>query len=132
MKKYLFVVFCALFVVALTGCGKKNQVVCTGTYSEGGMNMKAEVVADFDDSDKLTDASITYDLGDKTTADQYCSLFKMMENADQGVSVSCSGTKITIKGYAKMESEDGEDGLIGASKEDFIKAMTDEVITCNK
>ena len=132
MKKYLIVVFCALFAVALVGCGKKNQVTCTGTMSEGGLTIKAEAIGDFDANDKLTEATVIYDLGDKTTAEQYCSLFKMFESSEKGISISCSGSKITIKGYAQMEAEEGEENLIGASKDDFIKAMEKESFTCKK
>ena len=133
MKKYLIVVFCALFAVALTGCGKKNQVTCSGTITEGGLTIKAEVVGDFDANDKLTGATMVYDLGDKTTAEQYCTLFKMFESSEKGISISCSGSKITIKGYAQMADEDSEEELIGASKDDFIKAMQEqEGVTCQK
>ena len=131
MKKYLLVVLCVALLVVVTGCGNKNQLKCTGTINESGMEMKAEVVADFDESDKLTDATVSYDLGNKDTADQWCSLFKMMNDADKGIEVSCSGSKITIKGYAKV-TDDGEESMIGKTKEEFKQAMEAEVegITC--
>ena len=128
MKKYLFVLVCALLLL-VTGCGNKNQVKCTGKDESTGM--EAQIVADFDDNSKLVDASVVYDVKDKDTVEQYCSLFKLMENTDKGVSVSCSGTKITIKGFAKMEAdEDEEDSMIGKTKEEFIKAMEEEKFTC--
>jgi hypothetical protein len=129
VKKYFLVVFCALLMFTLTGCGK-NQVKCTGSYSEEGMKISAEMIADLDANDKVTDATAIFDLGDSNTANQYCSLFKLAETADSGVKVTCSGTKVTIEGYAKMESDDEEDELIGLSKEDFIKAMAEEDFTC--
>lgn len=131
MKKYLLALFCVMLLFVVTGCGSKNQVKCTGTQTESGITIKGEVIADLDNDNKITDATVVYDLGDKTTADQYCALFKLMENADKGVSVSCSGSKITIKGYANMESEDDDDDvLLGATKEEFIKAMEKENFTC--
>ncbi len=152
MKKYLLVVLCALLLVTVTGCGSskkeegenggngggsdtpsKNQVVCTATQEENGIKISAEIVADFDSSDKLTDAVVSYDLGDATTAQQYCSLFKLMEDAEKGVTVSCSGTKITVNGYAKMEASEDEKSLVGASKEEFIntvKSTEDGNFTC--
>ena len=147
MKKYLLVVICLLLLV-VTGCGKKdskkdeptptpvpkNTVVCSGTISESGMNMKAEITAEFDSSDLLTDASVVYEMSDSTTANQYCSLFKLMQDSSKGITVSCDGNKITINGYAKIDVEDENDkGLIGATKEEFKKAMEEEAegkVTC--
>ena len=131
MKKYLLVVFCAALLLVVTGCGNKNQLTCTGSMNESGIEMKAEVVADFDENDKLTDATVSYDLGSKETADQWCSMFKLMNDADKGIEVSCSGSKITIKGYAKMDDE-GEESMIGKTKEEFKAVMEKEVegITC--
>ena len=127
MKKYFFVVFFALLVV-LVGCGNKNQVKCTGEMNEGGLNIKAEVVADLDGDNKVKDATVVYDLGDETTATTYCSFFKLMEDSSKGISISCSGSKITIKGYAQMD--DGEEKLAGTTKDDFVKAMEAEGLTC--
>lgn len=133
MKKYLLVVFGALLVLVVTGCGNKNQVKCMASLSEGGISMDAEIIADFDDNDKLSDATIVYDLKDSETANQYCSLFKLMEDKDKGIEVSCSGSKVTVKGYAKLDDEEGEDSLVGATKEAFIKEMEfneDAKFTC--
>lgn len=137
MKRYFLGVLCALFAVAVTGCGNKNQIKCNASLSEAGMNLEAEIVADFDDNDKLTDATIVYDLKDSETAKQYCSLFKLMEDKEKGIEVECSGSKVTIKGYAKIdEAEDENDkSLIGATKEEFIKEMESSEegkFTCKK
>ena len=130
MKKYLLVVFCALLVLVVTGCGNKNQVTCTGSMTDSGMNIKAELVADFDDNDKLTDATVVYDLGDSNTATQWCALFQMMQDESKGIKVSCSGSKITIKGYAKMDADDEEETMVGKTKEEFKTAMEAEQFTC--
>ena len=131
MKKYFLVVFCALVLFVVTGCGSKNQVKCSGKLSEGEMNILAEVIADFDKDDKLTDATISYELDDEDTATQYCSLFKLMQDEEKGVTVTCSGKKITIKGYANLDSEEEEDSVVGKTKEEFIKYMQEEEkLTC--
>ncbi len=131
VKKYFLFVFCAVLLFVVTGCGNKNQVVCTGSSTEGGINIEAKLVADFDENDKLKDAEVTYDLKDKSSADQYCSLFKLMEDKDKGVTVDCSGSKITIKGYANMDVEEDEsDAMIGKTKEEFKKLMEEEEFTC--
>ena len=133
MKKYSLIAIAALLLVGCGGGGSKNTVTCTASQSEGGINMKAEVVAEFDSSDKLTDATVTYDLGDSTVANQYCSLFKLMEDEEKGVKVTCSGTKVTMTGFAQLDSTDEDEAAIGMSKEDFIKKMeesTDAAYSC--
>lgn len=130
MKKYLLVLACAVLLLT-AGCGKsssKNQVKCTGTQTEDGITIKGEVTADLDNDNKITDAVVVYELSDKTYAEQYCSLFKLFESAGDGVSVSCSGNKITIKGFANIDDGDGK--LAGMTKEDFIKSMEEEQFTC--
>ena len=127
MKKYFLVVFCALLLFVVTGCGNKNQVVCKATMTESGITMNAEVIGDLDNDNKIKDVTVVYDLNNSETADQYCSLFKMFEDSENGVSVSCSGSKVTIKGLSSMDiSDDDEDKVIGLTKEEFIKKATEE------
>jgi len=126
MKKYFLVAICALLLFVVTGCGNKNQVKCTGTMSENGVEVTAEAIGEFDKDDKLTSVTVIEDLGDKEKADQMCALFKAFMPADSGVDISCSGSKVTIKGYENMSKEDDEDKMIGMSKADFIKAMEEE------
>lgn len=136
MKKILLVSVCALFLLVLTGCGSsKNQVTCTGSSEENGIKMTAELVADFDKNDKLSGATVVYDLNDSTVASQYCSFFKLMEDADKGITVECSGTKITIKGYAEMLVDDETGEKVDLTKDEFIKKMeesTEEKFSCKK
>ena len=135
MKKSISIIFSLALLLLITGCGK-NQVVCTANVTENGVAMAAKIVADFDENDKLSDATITYDLGNTETANQYCSLFKLIEDQAKGITIECSGTKVTIKGYAKLQEEDEEvdeddetideddsESLIGISKEEFIRQM---------
>ena len=130
MKKYFLVVLCAVLVFVVAGCSKKNQLVCTGESTESGVKMKAEIVADFDSNDKLTDATVTYDLGSKEVADQYCSLFKLAEDKEKGVTIDCSGSKIIMKGYANVSDED-EEAVVGKTKEEFKKLVeSDQGVTC--
>ena len=130
MKKYFLVVFCALLLFVVTGCGNKNQVKCTGSFSEGGMNMEAEMIADLDENDKVVDVTAVMDLGNSDTANSFCSLYKLMEDKEKGVEVSCSGSKITIKGYANVEAGEDEDQVVGKTKDEFIKLMEEEDFTC--
>ncbi len=131
MKKYFLVVLCAVVLFVVTGCGNKNQVVCEETATEGGVSMKAEIIVDFDDNDKLTDATAVYNLDSEETANQYCAFMKLAEDADKGVKVECSGKKITIKGFANVDQDEDEEPMIGMSKEDFMKKMAEEEnVTC--
>jgi len=133
MKKYFLGLFCAVLLF-VTGCGNKNQVKCTGEMEEAGMKMKQEIVAVFDDNNIFKDATATMDLGSKETADQFCGLYKMFSDSAKGVEISCSGTKVTIKGFENLDSdeedEDTEDSPIGKTKEEFIKLMEKEQMTC--
>ena len=124
MKKYIIV---ALLIVFLTvGCGKKNsnQVKCTAKMPvNASLTIDAEIIAYFDKDDKLNDATFVYDLKDKDMAEQYCSMFKLMESAADGVKVKCSGTKITIEGYGNLETADDAEEIMGMTKSEFIKTM---------
>ena len=127
MKKYFLVVVCALLLFLVTGCGGK-KLTCTQSVEEAGVKMEAQVIADLDDNDKIAGATVIYDLGDKATADSYCSLMKLAEDKEKGVTVECSGSKITINGMASMD--DDEDAVIGQSKEEFVKKAEEEGFTC--
>ena len=128
MKKYLLVVFCVALLFIVTGCGNKNSVTCSGKMDGN----EAEVIAEFDGNDKLTTITATQDLGSKESADQYCTLYSSMLPADSGISVSCSGSKVTIKGFEKM-MDDEEDSMVGMTKEQFKQAMeadSEGQVTC--
>ena len=72
MKKYLFVVFCALFLVVLTGCGSKSaDITCTGEISEGGINAKATYYAYLTDN-KVSRVDMEMSFDDESTAKTTC------------------------------------------------------------
>lgn len=125
-KKCALVIFTALLVVLVTGCGG-NKVKCSASVKEGGVSLNAEVVADLDKDNKVSNVAITYAFNDKSTADSYCSLLKMLEDKDKGITVKCDGKKIIINGAASMESEDN---AIGLKKDEFIKRMEKESYKC--
>ena len=88
---------------------------------------------EFDDNDKLTTVTAVEDVGSKEAADQMCALSSLFEA--QGITVSCSGSKVTIKGFEKMTDSEDEDDvkMVGLTKEEFKKAMEEESegqVTC--
>ena len=131
MKKYLFITLMVILFMT-TGC-VKNQIVCSGTSEEEGIKLTGTVTADLDSNDRVSDAVIVYEFENEENAKKYCSVFKVFEEEDKEgvIKVSCSGNKITMKGFSKLISE-YDDTLIGASKEDFIKAMEENEYTCKK
>ena len=118
MKKYFLIAVVGLLL--LTGCGKK-QVVCTGTTEENGMKLTESVIAELDSSDKVTKVSMEAELPDADTAKQYCQLYQTVFGED---AVKCNGKKFTIEDATKLMGE--EDNVIGMSKDDFVKMLTDE------
>lgn len=123
MKKYSILVVCALMLFALAGCGK-DKVVCKGTLEEDGLSADAEMIAEFD-KDIVSDITVNYTLKDEETAKTWCALFQLMQDESKGVTVKCSGKKITIKGMDKMDSEDEDETPI-KTKEEFIKYAEEE------
>ncbi len=124
MKKYLKLFSILLVLLVLAGCGKQNKLVCSATMDEEGVKMTGEITALFDSSNKFTDAEVTYILDNETTAQTYCSLFKLAEDEEKGIKVECSGKKITIKGFGNMIADDEDDEeLKNMTKEDFKKYM---------
>ena len=123
MKKYLLVILCTIFLVAVTGCGKK-QVVCSATTDD----QTLEVIADLDDNDIVTGVSMIFDFNNKEEAEEYCNTVK--ESVED---VVCSGTKVTIQDFDKVALEDQEEdstGWVGDTKENFIKAGEEDGFTC--
>lgn len=126
MRKYALVICCAVLVFLVTGCGG-NKVKCTASVSEGGVSLNAEVIANLDKDNKVDDVTITYNFDDKSTAESYCSIIKMIDNPDKGITVKCDGKKISVHGASSM---DADDSAIGLTKSEFIERMEKEKFTC--
>ena len=124
MKKYFL--FAVVSLLLLTGCGKK-QVVCSAKVEEAGVSMNVSLIGELDSADKITKVSYEYEFSDATTADQYCSLIKLAY-AD----AKCSGKTITIEDATAMLEEEGDEKIVGMSKDDFIATAQKESkdVTC--
>ncbi len=128
MKKYFLIAGVALLL--LTGCGgKKADITCTGEMDEGGVKAKATYYAYLTDN-KVSRVDVEMTMEDDTTAKTVCQtmeLFKTMYG-DQAkdMNVKCSGKTVTIENYPAEDQDD----MIGATKEDFIKAAEGQSLTC--
>lgn len=129
MKKYLLIVLCAL-VLVVTGCGKKNQVVCTKTTIEGEVTIKEEGTFVLDKDDKVESADAVYTFNDEDLAKNYCDLFKTFLGEEHQNSISCSSTKITIKDLHKLQDEEDGTVLAGMKKDELIKFEEEQGYSC--
>ncbi len=129
MKKYLFVVFCALFLVVLTGCGKKADITCTGEMEEGGIKAKATYYAYLTDN-KVSRVDVEMSFDDDATAKTTCQTMELVKtmagDEAKDMVVKCSGKTVTIENFPAEDEED----MIGVSKEEFIKAAEQQSLTC--
>lgn len=136
MKKVFFSLTAVLGVLLLTGCGSSNKVTCSAEVEESGKTYKGEIVAKLDGDNKVKDASITMEFETEDDASQYYSTYQMIINfakqfAQEGqevpeINIKKDGKKVIISDYAafaKTNSEEESEELIGMSKEDFIKKM---------
>lgn len=128
MRKGFVFGISTLLLVGLTGCGSKNQLICTKSGTVEGVDISVEVTIDLDKDDKITDASLVYDIKDNDIASQFCETAK--ESYKKGV--SCSGNKTTIKGLDNLENPDGTEHWSSKTKDDFIKKAESEGFTCKK
>ena len=124
MKKSFLIIFMVVILLVVTGCGN-NQVKCSGEYNESNVNIVADIIADLDKDDKVASAKMIFDLKDDESANLVCDTYKKLMEEKDGVTVTCSGSKITIDGYTNLDKE-----LLGVSKEEFIKGMESQKFTC--
>ena len=90
--------------------------------------MSLEVIFDLDENEKAKDASMVYDFGDTELANTFCEAYKQTTDASK---VSCSGTKITIKGIDdSVDETDESEKMIGKTKEEIIAAAKEDGFSC--
>lgn len=132
MKKGI-ITFAALLSLGLvTGCGSKNQVVCSGKVDESGTSYEAKMVANLKDG-KVSDGYIQMTFSDKKDAESYCGILALTNSmADKGgvekIDYKCDGKKVRIN---KLEL-DSDDKFVGLTKDEFIKKATEgsDKVTC--
>ena len=81
-----------------------------------------------DNDDRIKEASVLYDLGDKTKAEVLC---EQLKKAYDESKIECSGTKITVKGMDDF-TEDVKDSvkMVGRTKDEFTKEAVSAGYTC--
>ena len=122
MKKVLFLL---PLLFLLTGCG--NKVTCTTTVEEDGEKYEAKVVANLKNN-KVESGKMELTFSDKEKGEQYCNLIKAfmgMAEEDQKVDIKCDGKKMTIDSL-DFDTDEGEEKLVGKTKDDFIKAFKEK------
>lgn len=131
MKKTIVVLCLMALLLVTSGCGK-NQIVCSKTVTEDGQKMSVDVTLDLDNDEKVTNASLTYDFGDKESAEQYCSIFKIALDESNKDKIVCSGSKVTIKDMDAFDEDETEDSekMVGQTKKEVIETATKEGYTC--
>lgn len=121
MKKGI-ILFAAVVALGLTtGCGKKNQVVCTGKVSEGGQSYEAKIVAKLKKG-KVADGYMEMKFSNEKTAASMCGFMKlansMAEDDSKKIDYTCKGKTLKINSLA---SDDDDNNFIGMTKDEFIK-----------
>lgn len=129
MKKTLLTV-ALISLFATTGCGKKDEVVCTGKVEESGMSYEMKVVGKLKD-DKITSGSIEMTFSDEKAAQTFCGFFalanSMAENSDEQINYTCDGKKVKVDSIEAVI----DDNFEGMTKDDFIKEITkEENVSC--
>ncbi|MBP5684284.1 MAG: hypothetical protein J6X02_03410 [Bacilli bacterium] len=130
MKKYLLIGIVGLLL--FTGCGsKKGDIVCTGEMNEGGEKAKTTFYGYLKD-DKITRVDVDMSFDKEETAKAICSTLELTKtyagDLAKDMNVKCSGKTVSIENFP--DEGEGEDRLIGTSKEAFIKGMEAEGMSC--
>ncbi len=125
MKKGI-IAFAALATLGIfTGCGNKNQVVCSGKVEEDGQSYEAKIVGNLKDG-KVSDGYIEMTFSDKKNAETYCGMLALtnsFSNDDsKKIDYECKDKTIRIN---TLELDE-DDKFIGLTKDEFIKAASDD------
>ena len=122
MKKYLVVI--VLVILTITGC--KKTLRCSGEADYKGKKVDIDMKVYFDKDDKVTDADITYDFnGEVDNASYFCDIFNFI-----GYEVKCNGTKVSVKNYYNMLSNEEKKDIVGMTREGLFEIAEQEKYTC--
>lgn len=136
MKKFVGLCASLLVVLSLTGCGKSNELKCTGKVE--GEEMTATATLDGDKITKVVAETVT-EAETKEEAEQGAAMINgfgaLAAESGMTMSAKVNGKKVTTTmtmDITKMEAEDLEENFDteNLTKDSFIKAMEDEGLTC--
>ena len=119
MKKINLLVL--IFLLMVTGCGKKNQIKCTGMIIDSDSNANTEVVGYFDKNDKLYDVTVIYDFENALSSKYLCALLESVDSFK--IDYVCKGTKVKINKFIDYNINLGGDDITGMSKMEFESSM---------
>ena len=136
MKKIVGLCASLLVVLSLTGCGKSNELKCTGEVD----GQKATVTATLD-SDKIIKVVMEskVEAESKEEAEQGAAMINgfgaLAAQSGMTMSAKADGKNVTttmVLDVAKMEDEALEEnlGTTDLNKDAFVKAMEEEGLTC--
>ena len=122
MKKYLSVLFIAIFALALTGCGKGNTLKCT--LNEDGHKGSIEVTFK---GDKVSKVVAKEEMASKEEAESYVALYTAFVGSEEGMTAKADGKYfvVTMSGKAVDDSE-----YKGLTKADVKKSAEEEGYKC--
>ena len=118
MKKYLSILFIAIFALALTGCGKTNTLTCT-KYGE-----KYVITFSGNQASKVT---TTETMNTEEEAKAYEAMYALYK--EDGMSVKANGKKVEITYDLKKRSDDNNP-IFKGTKEEIKKAAEEEGWSC--
>ena len=125
MKKYLAVVFVAVFALVLTGCGKGETLKCT--FEEDGA--KGTVTVSFK-NDKVSKVVTSGEYETKEEAEQAYGLMSLAAafgGEDAGIKTSLKGKTVTITMTGKALEEDDMNSY---SKKEIKEKFEDQGYDC--
>ena len=131
MKKYLLVGVIGLLL--FTGCGKSKNadIVCSGKMTEEGQTVEAKYYGYLTDG-KISriDAELTFDK--EETAKQMCQMYELVKQMapeeTKDMKITCDGKTMTVENFP--DDGEGDEKIIGATKEEFVKMAEKEGMTC--
>ena len=125
MKKYLSILFVAVFALVLTGCGKGNTLTCTN--EEDGVKSKTVITFKGEKVTKIVTSGEYKTKEDANEAYSWLALASAFGGEEAGLKATMSGKTVTITmtGAALEESDEFE-----GNKEEVKKALEKEGYKC--
>ena len=147
-KKYLFILLMVCSIFTFTGCDNSNNLNGTNKSNNSVIckiddpQASGEIIAYFDNSDVIEDATITINFTSNSDAKKTYEMNKtFLEMAKQfdshkedipNIDITLNGNTLTIDNYLAFSSIPGNDGenFSGMKKTDFIRKVEAKDWSC--